>query len=108
MNVIFLKREHRSVVSSWVQAGWLDVTSGPDTDKWQWGEIPPDYYQVWEELGGSPVLSAAVKIQLDLDDINKNIAQFAGKCYEIQYEDLITQPTQYLRSTLDFCELEWD
>jgi hypothetical protein len=104
---IFLNREHRSVVSSWVQAGWLDVTSGLDSEKWQWGEVPTEYRQVWEELGGGPLLSAAVKIQLDLDDIHEDQALLRDRCYELQYEDLISQPQKYLREVVDFCGLVW-
>jgi hypothetical protein len=104
---IFLKREHRSVVSSWVQAGWLDVTSGLDSHTWQWGDVPDGYRQLWYELGASPILSACVKIQLDLDDIHRNVAQFERRCFELQYEDLISQPQNYLRAITDFCELPW-
>ena len=104
---IFLNREHRSVVSSWVRAGWLDVTSGLESDSWQWGEVPAEYYQLWRELGGSPILSAAVKIQLDLDDIHKNVAQFEERCFELQYEDLISEPDRSLREVAQFCELAW-
>lgn len=104
---VFLNREHRSVVSSWVQAGWLDVTSGLDTSDWQWGNAPEEYRQIWKELGGGPLLSAAVKIQLDLDDIRKNVALFPGRCMEFQYEDIIAQPKKYLREMTDFCDLKW-
>jgi hypothetical protein len=104
---IFLNREHRSVVSSWVQAGWLDVTSGLDSEKWQWGEVPTEYRQAWDELGGGPLLSAAVKIQLDLDDIHEDQALLCDRCYELQYEDLISQPQKYLREVVDFCGLPW-
>ncbi|MCI0399036.1 MAG: sulfotransferase [Chloroflexi bacterium] len=104
---VFLKREHRSVVSSWVQAGWLDVTSGLDEGSWQWGEVPADYRQLWEELGRGPLLSAAVKIQMDLDDIERNVTQFPERSYELQYEELIMQPEQTLRPLLAFCGLDW-
>lgn len=104
---IFLNREHRSVVSSWVRAGWLDVTSGLESDSWQWGEVPVEYYELWKELGGSPILSAAVKIKLDLDDIHKNVAQFEERCFELQYEDLISEPIRSLREVAEFCELAW-
>ncbi|MFQ5858338.1 MAG: sulfotransferase, partial [Anaerolineae bacterium] len=104
---VFLKREHRSVISSWIQAGWLDVTSGLDSEEWQWGEVPAEYRQAWNDLGGGPLLSAAVKIQLDLDDIRENMAQFPDRCYELQYEDLIAQPQKYLRAVTDFCGLVW-
>lgn len=105
---VFLKREHRAVVSSWIQAGWLDVSSGLDSDKWQWGEVPDHYRKTWEEFGGGPILSAALKIQLDLDDIRKNMALFPERCFELQYEDLISQPQKSLREMLDFCGLAWD
>lgn len=105
---IFLNREHRSVVSSWVQAGWLDVTSEVDSPEWQWGDVPDDYRRIWQELGGGPLLSAAVKIQLDLDDIRKNIALFPERSMEFQYEEIISNPKKHLRQMLDFCELEWD
>jgi hypothetical protein len=104
---VFLNREHRSVVSSWVQAGWLDVTSGLNEETWQWGEVPESYRQIWNELGASPLLSAAVKIQLDLDDIQQNINQFPGRSYEMQYEDLINSPKETLKPLLKFLELEW-
>ncbi len=104
---IFLNREHRSVVSSWVQAGWLDVTSGLESNAWQWGEVPVDYYQLWSELGGSPLLSAAVKIKLDLDDIQRNMPQFDKRCFKLQYEDLISEPNKHLREVAQFCDLAW-
>lgn len=104
---VFLNREIRSVVSSWVKAGWLDVTSGLDTGAWQWGEVPALDRQIWDELGGGPILSAAVKIRLDLDDIRRNIALFPERSHELQYEDLIARPEEELRALLDFCELEW-
>lgn len=104
---VFLNREHRSVVSSWVQAGWLDVTSGLDESSWQWGEVPESYQQIWQELGSSSLLSAAVKIQLDLDDIEGNMAQFPGRTYRMEYEDLISQPVDTLGSLLDFLDLDW-
>lgn len=104
---IFLKRECRATVSSWVRAGWLDVTSGLDTDRWQWGEVPRPYRRLWLELGAGPLLSAAVKIQLDLDDIRRNVNRFRDRSHELQYEELITRPENVLRSLLDFCRLEW-
>ena len=104
---VFLNRENRSVVSSWVQAGWLDVTTGLKESSWQWGDVPETYQKIWEDLGSGPLLSAAVKIQMDLDDIRKNIKEFPARSYELQYEDLITQPTETLRPLLNFLELEW-
>ena len=104
---VFLNREVRAVVSSWVQAGWLDVTSELDSDRWQWGEVPEHYHNVWEDLGGGPLLSAAVKIRLDLDDIRRNMEQLPGRCHTIQYEDLVTSPEQELRAVLAFCDLDW-
>lgn len=105
---VFLNREHRSVVSSWVQAGWLDVTSSIESDEWQWGEVPEHYRQVWNGLGGGSLLSAALKIRLDLDDIRKNLYQVPDRCIEIQYEDLIAQPSITLGKIQQFCELDSD
>lgn len=104
---VFLNREPRAVVSSWIQAGWLDVTSGLDSPTWQWGEVPPHYYDLWHELGAKPILSAAVKIQLDLDDIRRNMAQFQDRCYQLEYEDLVTQPENTLQALVQFCQLPW-
>ena len=28
--------------------------------------------------------------------------------YELNYEDLVSEPLRYLRETLDFCELPWN
>jgi hypothetical protein len=104
---VALHREHRAVVSSWVQAGWLDVTSGLDDEGWQWGEVPPAYEQVWRDLGATPILSAALKIQLDLDDIRRNLPLVPGRAYEMQYEDLIANPVATLKALLEFCQLPW-
>ncbi len=105
---VFLEREHRSVVSSWVKAGWLDVTSEPRTDKWQWGEVPDDYYRLWRRLGGGPVLSAAMKIQLDLDDIRSSLDRVPGRYLRLRYEDLIHDPIGRVHSFLEFCDLSVD
>ncbi|MFQ5603856.1 MAG: sulfotransferase [bacterium] len=104
---IYIRRNPVSVVTSWVNAGWLNVTGAIDSEEWEWGEVPPRYRQIWKELGGGPLLSAAIKTQLDIDDIRNNIARFPDRCYEIDYEVFTTQPKKYLREILDFCELEW-
>jgi hypothetical protein len=104
---IVLMREHRSVVSSWAQAGWLDVTSGVDSAGWQWGEVPEYYKELWDELRGGPIMSAAVKVQLDLDDIERNVEQVRGRCLELHFEDLITRPRESLRAVTDFGGLGW-
>lgn len=105
---IALKREHRSVVSSWAQAGWLDVTSDLDSERWQWGEVPDHYRRLWRELGGGPILSAAVKVQLDLDDIERNVEQVPDRCFELHFEELISRPRESLRAVTEFCGLRWD
>ena len=104
---IHLRREPRAVVSSWVQAGWLDVTSPPDSDSWQWGEVPLHYLDAWRELGGDATLTAALKTRLDLDDIRANMALFPDRCHELEYEELISDPLPSLRRLCDFAELEW-
>jgi hypothetical protein len=104
---ISLRREPRSVVSSWVKAGWLDVTSPPDSERWQWGQVPSKYYKAWRQLGGDPVLTAALKMRLDLDDIARNMELFPGRCHELTYEDLIAGPQNTLRAICAFTELEW-
>jgi hypothetical protein len=104
---VWLKRDPRSVVSSWVQAGWLDVTSPPESERWQWGHVPAPYHDLWRELGGGPLLSVAVKMRLDLDDIAANMALFPNRGHELWYEDLVSQPEPTLRSLCRFCELDW-
>jgi Sulfotransferase family len=104
---ISLRRDPRSVVSSWIKAGWLDVTSAPGTESWQWGEVPPPYLRLWRELGGGPLLSAALKIRLDLDDIALNLALFPDRGHELFYEDLIAGPEPTLRSICEFAGLSW-
>jgi omega-hydroxy-beta-dihydromenaquinone-9 sulfotransferase len=102
-----LHREPRSVVSSWMNAGWLDVTSPPDSDAWQWGEVPSPYLDAWRDLGADPVLTAALKVRLDLDDIAANIASFPDRSQELRYEDLIREPEELLRDLCAFAELDW-
>jgi Sulfotransferase family len=104
---VCLHRDPRSIVSSWIKAGWLDVTSAPDSADWQWGTVPPAQLAVWEELGGGPVLSTALKIRLDLDDIAANGALFPDRFHELSYEELITEPEPVLRRLCEFAGLEW-
>ncbi|REJ72959.1 MAG: sulfotransferase [Planctomycetota bacterium] len=108
MQFIFLRRDPLAVIESWVRVGWLNVTSSVDSDDWEWGPVPEGYRALWEELGGGPLLSAAVKTQLDIDDICANMRQFPGRCFEIHYEDLIANPVESMRKVLDYCNLEWD
>ena len=86
---IWLQREPRAVISSWIRADWLDVTSAPGSDQWQWGDIPPPYRRIWQELGGGDILNAALKVQLDLDDIRENMALFPERCHTINFSDLV-------------------
>jgi hypothetical protein len=104
---VFLQRDPRSVVSSWIKAGWLDVTSAPDTPSWQWGAVPDEYMAAWSELGGGRQLSTALKIRLDLDDIAANSALLPGRVHELTYERLITEPEPALRAICEFAELPW-
>jgi len=107
MRFIYLKRLPRDVVSSWIQAGWLNVTAAPDSEKWEWGKIPEGYLDIWRDLGKQPILAAAIKTQLDIDDIRRNMALFPGRCTEHNYEDFVKNPVPIMREVLKFCELEW-
>lgn len=104
---VSLRRDPRSVVSSWIKAGWLDVTSSPGTDGWQWGDVDPDLFELWRELGGGPALSAALKVRLDLDDIARNMELFPERCHELWYEDLIGSPEATMHGVCQFLGLEW-
>jgi hypothetical protein len=105
---IYLKRDPIAIMSSWVKAGWLNVTADIDSNDWEWGDVPAEYRRIWKDLGGGPLLSAAVKTQLDIDDLRRNAAQFADRCFELDYEELVRDPVRSMRETLDFCELVWD
>lgn len=104
---VVLQRDPRSVVSSWVKAGWLDVTSAPRSPSWQWGEVTPEHYNAWEQLGGDAFLSTALKIRLDLDDIDANAKLFPDRVHELTYEELIRQPEPTLRRLCEFAGLPW-
>lgn len=104
---VFLQRDPRSVVSSWIKAGWLDVTSAPDSPEWQWGEVPEPYLEAWSGLGGGPQLSTALKIRLDLDDIAANSALLDGRVHQLAYETLIRKPEEALGEICRFADLPW-
>ena len=104
---VFLTRDPRSVVSSWIKAGWLDVTSPPDSPDWQWGEVPARDLTAWRELGGDRLLSAALKIRLDVDDIAANGALVPDRFRELSYEELIREPEPTMRRLCESCDLEW-
>jgi hypothetical protein len=105
---IYLKRDPVAIMSSWVNAGWLNVTADIDSEAWEWGQVPAAYRDIWKELGGGPLLSAAIKTQLDIDDLRRNTAQFSDRCLEVNYEDLVRDPLTTMRRTVDFAELTWD
>jgi hypothetical protein len=104
---ISLRRDPRAVVSSWIKAGWLDTTSPPDSDEWQWGVVEPSLLQLWGEFGGGPVLSATLKIHLDLANIAANLPAVPGRWHEVWYEDLIREPEPALRKLCAFSDLDW-
>jgi omega-hydroxy-beta-dihydromenaquinone-9 sulfotransferase len=104
---LYLRRDPVSIVDSWIRAGWLNVTADIDSPDWEWGKVPDAYRHVWRQLGGGPLLSAAIKIQLDVDDIRRNVAQFPTRSHEVIYEDLVSDPRRSLRDILGFCDLEW-
>ncbi|UJA19993.1 sulfotransferase [Thermoleophilia bacterium SCSIO 60948] len=104
---IHLKRDPRSVVSSWMQAGWLNVTRAPDTPGWEWGAVPGAYMAAWSELGGDAIMSAALKIRLDLDDIEANDALLPNPTLETSYEDLVGAPVETLRGIVRETGLDW-
>jgi len=108
LRFLHLKRQPIAVVASWLKAGWLNVTGDIDGEGWEWGEVPDCYRQAYRDLGGGGMLSAAIKTQLDMDDIRRNVALFPDRCYEVNYEDLVADPYRYFRETLDFCDLAWD
>jgi hypothetical protein len=108
LRFIHLRRRPISVVASWLKAGWLNVTGEIGGDRWEWGPVPESHMRIYRDLGGGPVLSAAVKTQLDMDDLRRNVAQFPGRVYELDYESMVNDPMRYFRESLDFCELEWD
>ena len=61
---ISLRRDPRSVVSSWMKAGWLDVHEPPRRRRLAMGSrLPAPYQELWRDLGGGPLLSVALKIQ---------------------------------------------
>lgn len=105
---IYLRRDPIAIMSSWVKAGWLNVTADIDSDAWEWGDVPAAYRSIWKELGGGPLLSAAIKTQLDIDDLRRNTAQFSDRCLQVDYEDLVCDPLMTMRRTMEFCELPWD
>ena len=107
MRFVSLRRDPRAVVSSWERADWLDVSSAARVADWQWGEVPAEHLEAWRSLGGGALLSAALKIRLDLDDIARNAELVPGRFHELSYEDLVGSPEPTLRSLCEFCELEW-
>ena len=104
---VSLRRDPRAVLSSWIKAGWLDTTSPPDSDEWQWGEVEPALMELWRELGGGPILSAALKIHLDLADIAANLDLVPGRWHEVWYEDVIREPAPALQELCAFAGLDW-
>lgn len=104
---VSLRRDPRAVISSWIKAGWLDTTSPPDSDAWQWGDVEPMLFELWRELGGGPILSVALKIHLDLADIAANLELVPGRRHELWYEDLIREPGPALQELCAFAGLDW-
>jgi hypothetical protein len=104
---VVITRDPRATMSSWVQADWLDTTSAPTSDKWQWGPVPEAYLGEWHAMGGGPLLSSALMIQLVLDDLRWNLYQLPGRCLVVRYEDLMAQPVETMQRICGFSLLRW-
>ena len=53
------------------------------------------------------MLSAALKIRLDLDDIARDAELVPGRFHELTYEDLVLDPEPTLRALCNSCDLDW-
>jgi hypothetical protein len=103
---IHVVRDGRAVANSWLQMPWWLGFGGPE--RWQWGPLPPDLAEKWDDADRSFAVLAALlwRMLVDAFDHARGIVP-DDAWLEIHYEDVTAQPHDAFDAMLRFCGLEW-
>ena len=94
-------RDGRAVANSWLQMPWWLGYRGPQ--HWNWGELPSDYQQEWEDSGRSFVVLAGLAWKLLIDAADEARAKLpAGSWIDVRYEDIVADPAGTMTTICDF------
>lgn len=103
---IHVVRDGRAVANSWLQMPWWLGFGGPE--RWQWGPLPPDLAEIWDDADRSFAVLAALLWRLLVQAADRARAALPDDAWlEVRYEDLTAQPRDALDAMLRFCGLEW-
>jgi hypothetical protein len=99
-------RDGRAVANSFLQMTWWRGYQGPSS--WQFGELPADYRQEWEQLGRSYPLLAGLLWKLLIDaytEAEKVVGE--DRWLTLRYEDVLADPRARFADLLHFAGLNW-
>jgi hypothetical protein len=103
---IHVVRDGRAVANSWLQMPWWRGFGGPEN--WQWGPLPPELAQQWEESDRSFAVLAGLLWRMLMDAYDVARAALPSESWlEVRYEDITAFPQVEFRRMLTFCGLEW-
>jgi hypothetical protein len=103
---IHVIRDGRAVANSWLQMPWWLGFSGPE--RWQWGPLPPDLAQQWNDADRSFTVLAGLlwRVLVDACDAARAVVP-DDQWLEVRYEDVTARPREAFEAMLRFCGLEW-
>ena len=103
---IHIIRDGRAVVNSIVHVDWWQGWKGHQN--WQRPTLTEAQLEEWENYNKSFIALAAIEWKI-LISAHEKIKQSlnSDSLLEIKYEDLCSRPSNILKETIDFCELDW-
>jgi hypothetical protein len=104
---IHVVRDGRAVANSWLQMPWWNGYEGPD--RWNWGPLPADAHQVWEDSGRSFAVLAGLQWKVLLEAFEASRAEIpADRWLDVRYEDFVAEPRERMTDMLGFLGLPWN
>jgi len=103
---IHIIRDGRAVANSMLNVDFWDGWMGPN--KWLYGSLPKEYYNIWQKHNESFVALAALTWIWLMDEAKVAIDSIGrAKVLEIKYEDFCNNIDSSMRRICDFCDLEY-
>lgn len=103
---IYLYRDGRAAVYSYLRTSFCDVWKGPNG--WSWGALPEAQLEKWHQLDDSFLALAGI-LWVELTnhfDRSKELVS-DDDILEVSYEELCNNPLATLESIAGFCGLSW-
>lgn len=96
-------RDGRAVANSYLNVDFWQGWSGPSN--WRYGPLNAEYKAIWNRYDQSFVALAAIQWMMYVDAFRKTGSQ---TFHRVRYEDLCENPISVMKTTMDFCRLDWN